>query len=176
MPLEEIEFFRKSMVLKEFKEGEDLIAPGENPDRLIFVQKGLFKMFEVTADGESIVKGFFRDYEMVMDHLAYFDRTVATHHVRALVPCTAFVGPIGFSDTLHQRHKDWYIIGLAVTQRMLKKASKRENDFLTLTASQRYENICKYLKDDIHRIPKKDIASYIGVQAESLSRVLRANR
>jgi len=51
---------------------------------------------------------------------------------------------------------------------------RRLMDNLSLTAEERYNNFCKRYPTLINNLPKKDIASYIGVTPEFFSRMMGA--
>jgi CRP-like cAMP-binding protein len=59
-----------------------------------------------------------------------------------------------------------------ITENSLVAYQQRLMDNLSLTAEERYNNFCKRYPTLIHTLPKKDIATYIGVTPEFLSRML----
>lgn len=50
---------------------------------------------------------------------------------------------------------------------------ERQIDLMTQTAEERYMKVLKEQPDLLHRIPQKYIASYLGITAQSLSRIRR---
>ncbi len=62
-----------------------------------------------------------------------------------------------------------------ITEKSLVASRQRVLDGLTLTAQQRYTNFCQVYPTLIHTLPQKQIAAYIGVTPEFLSK-MRATR
>lgn len=61
-----------------------------------------------------------------------------------------------------------------ITEKSLVSSRQRILDSLALTAQQRYDNFCSHYPTLIHTLPQKQIAAYIGVTPEFLSK-MRAN-
>lgn len=58
-----------------------------------------------------------------------------------------------------------------ITENSLVSAQQRLMDTLSLTAEERYNNFCRRYPTLIYVLPKKQIASYIGVTPEFFSRM-----
>ncbi|RYZ96743.1 MAG: Crp/Fnr family transcriptional regulator, partial [Sphingobacteriaceae bacterium] len=58
-----------------------------------------------------------------------------------------------------------------ITENSLVAYQQRLIDNLSLEAEERYNNFCKRYPSLINNLPKKDIASYIGVTPEFFSRM-----
>jgi len=58
-----------------------------------------------------------------------------------------------------------------ITENSLVASQQRMIDSLSLTAEERYNNFCRRYPTLIYNLPKKQIASYIGVSAEFFSRM-----
>jgi CRP-like cAMP-binding protein len=65
-------------------------------------------------------------------------------------------------------------LGRYVTERLYINNTKREKDFLTKTAEQRYRELLEKRPDIISIIPVNKIAKYLGIHPESLSRIRKS--
>jgi CRP/FNR family transcriptional regulator, anaerobic regulatory protein len=65
-------------------------------------------------------------------------------------------------------------LSLYVAQQLFLSRARREKDFLTLSAEERYLKLLEKDSELIKTIPVKKIASYLGIKAESLSRIRRS--
>jgi CRP-like cAMP-binding protein len=65
-------------------------------------------------------------------------------------------------------------LGRYVTERLYLNNTKREKDFLTKTAEQRYRELLEKRPDIISSIPVNKIAKYLGIHPESLSRIRKS--
>jgi hypothetical protein len=62
-------------------------------------------------------------------------------------------------------------LGRKLVEAAYLRKVKREKDFLSKTAEERYSEMIEYHKDYILQIPVNKIAKYLGVHPESLSRI-----
>ena len=65
-------------------------------------------------------------------------------------------------------------LGRYVTERLYLNNTKREKDFLTKNAEQRYRELLEKRPDIISSIPVNKIAKYLGIHPESLSRIRKS--
>lgn len=62
-------------------------------------------------------------------------------------------------------------LSLYIAQQMFLSRARREKDFLTLSAEERYKMLLEKAPQIIKHIPGNKIAKYLGIQPESLSRI-----
>ena len=65
-------------------------------------------------------------------------------------------------------------INLHIAQQMFLSRARREKDFLTLSAEERYKMLLEKEPEIIKHIPGNKIARYLGIQPESLSRIRKS--
>jgi len=65
-------------------------------------------------------------------------------------------------------------LSLYIAQQLFLSRARREKDFLTLSAEERYRFLVDKDPDVVKLIPGNKIAKYLGIQAESLSRIRKS--
>jgi CRP-like cAMP-binding protein len=65
-------------------------------------------------------------------------------------------------------------LSLYIAQQLFLSRARREKDFLTLSAEERYTQLLERDPEVIKLIPGTKIAKYLGIQPESLSRIRRS--
>lgn len=65
-------------------------------------------------------------------------------------------------------------LSLYIAQQLFLSRARREKDFLTLSAEERYKMLLEKDPEVIRLIPGNKIAKYLGIQAESLSRIRKS--
>ena len=80
-----------------------------------------------------------------------------------------------YSDflTLMEKNSIWSDIYREVLLRNYIFKTKREIEFVQFNAKERLNKFIDDERVDIHRIPKVHLASYLGIQPPSLSRLLK---
>lgn len=153
-----------------------LVRAGEHADTVYLLQEGLVRLFYVTPDGRERNKAFYQAGQVTGPLSAALTGSAAPFAIQALEPVDA----IGFRlpDLLQAvgGHR-----GLARMYReMLAEAfirnEQREAMLLTCNAEQRYQWLLDHEPELIGQVAQFHIASYLGIDAVSLSRLKRKHR
>ena len=78
-------------------------------------------------------------------------------------------------EKLYATHCKWESFGRQLMEHHLLEKEQRVIDQLSLTAHDRYLKIMNKHPEIIQNVPVKYIASFIGIQPESLSRIRKVN-
>lgn len=74
-------------------------------------------------------------------------------------------------EDLYSQNPKWYALGKHIFQEEFMKKCKRESSFLKSSAKERYLDFLVQYPNIDNRVPLFHIASYLGIQPESLSRI-----
>ena len=153
--------------------GELLVRAGDTGDNLYVLESGLVRLFYITPDGKERNKAFFAAGDVTGPVSAILNRTAAPFSIECLEPVEA----IAF------RHRDLEVarkgnpqLAQLYTQLLAQafvRNEQREAMLLTLNAEQRYRWLSEHEPELLQRVPQFHIASYLGVDAVSLSRLKR---
>ncbi len=147
------------------------IREGEVPTKIAFVISGLFRYVYTKANGEEFTKGlisennFISSYSaMVLKHASYFS-------IEALE--NSQILEIKWSSFMELLEKDvfWVRFLMKLVEKGFIIKEKRERDLLLLDAETRYKNFLLEFPGMEQRIKQGIIASYLGIQPETLSRI-----
>jgi hypothetical protein len=78
------------------------------------------------------------------------------------------------SSQLHDNYntsQNWERFGRIIAEKLFIDATERTESFLFLTGEQRYLNLLKRRPKIFERVPLYHIASHLGIERESLSRL-----
>ena len=151
-----------------------LIAEGAITRRLYFIHKGAVRVL-LNKGGKDITLQLFFEGEgaTVLESFLYGEQSPFA--IEAIEVCTLSVLPKEIFDQWmadNAAFKDWFY--QTAVQKQLQH-SKRLLSLITRTPAQRYEDLVKERPELLQRVPQQYIASYLGITAESLSRI-RARR
>lgn len=149
-----------------------ILRPEEIWRHCYWVSSGAVRLYYLDRDGKEHNKAFFVDGEFfwpVTQSLqtkpcGFFIETLCES---VLVTWEVTVFKAAFTDT------QWPRFSLPWVEGLLNAKMEREQDWLQLNASQRYEKLLATKPDWIHCIPDMHLASYLGITPESLSRIKR---
>lgn len=162
--------------LKNFDAEDYLVHAGESSDTLFLLQSGLVRLFYTTPDGRERNKAFFRAEHITGPVSAAMTSTPAPFSIQALEPVEALTMPYPALMAAAEQNASM----ARISQQMLAEAfirnEQREALLLTCNAEQRYQWLLDNETDLLGRVAQFHIASYLGIDAVSLSRLKRKHR
>jgi CRP/FNR family transcriptional regulator len=93
------------------------------------------------------------------------------HDVATLHICHSRSKPIRDQSYRHMCSSFWERFGRMIAEQSYKLTTQRVESFLFLDGEQRYIDLLKNQSHILDRIPLYHIASYLGLERESLSRL-----
>lgn len=156
---------------KELKKNQFLIQEGESVKYAYFIVSGLLKLTYTDDKGKEHIVSFAMENWWESDFPAYFNQTKATMSLKCLEDTYVFC------LSLENYHKMCFDIQ-KMESFFLKKSNlgfiasqQRILSLLTSNAKERYEQLLKQYPALFQRVPKNQLASYLGVSRETLSRL-----
>jgi len=154
-----------------FKRGDHLISAGNNFRQINFIVKGSGRMYRVDSNGNEtnvlwvIENGLLHDYESLLLNKP------TKFYIQATEDCEIIhIDYVQFEQLLNPT-KSWEHCGRMINQFVLIETFRRIQAYMFDTPEQLY---LKILEDEPYLIDKfsqENLASYIGVKRESLSRI-----
>lgn len=172
MPLsqEEIEGIVATMTIKQFKKGTVLLKEGQISTEVYFVLEGCVRQFYL-VDGEEKTNNFFTDEQWVISMNSFGQQKPSDHYMDCSIDCTLVVGTREKEEDLYKRFPKLETVSRKVMEKVFAEQQEIMSTYTTDTAEQRYLKLLKSRPDLFQKIPQYQIASYIGVKPESLSRI-----
>lgn len=156
---------------EEYKRGQFFVSEGEIPAKLGFIEKGLLKYFYIDHKGNEWIKYFSAENSFVASYGSFLFQTASLYSIEA-VEDTAILS-ISREIYMHQINSNlhWCIIARKFTEQIYFEKEIRESAFLKMNGTERYLNFLENYKHLVNRISVKDMASFLGLNPVSLSRI-----
>jgi CRP-like cAMP-binding protein len=162
--------FTGSLLQRNFKAGDLIIAKEQTENYLSFIDMGIIRYF-LEGDNKEITFDFAFKNSFFCAYDSFYSRKPTTIYIEALTDCALYSISYDNLQKLYQKCETAQKIGRTATEYLLGRKVKRELDLLTKTPQRRYEELLldhpKYIKE----IPLKFLASYLGIVPETLSRI-----
>ena len=157
-----------------FSKGASISRAGDVEERFYIVESGVQRM-SFPHDGEDVCVGFSYGHSWCGAFDSFVSRKPSRFDVVALTD-TVLVG-IEHTDlqTLFATVPAMERWGRLILEELVVGRATREIEQLSLTAEQRYERLVARSPQLLQLVPQKDIASYLRMKPETLSR-LRGRR
>jgi CRP-like cAMP-binding protein len=172
MPLsqEEIEGIVETMTIKQFKKGTVLLKEGQISTEVYFVLKGCVRQYYL-VDGEEKTHNFFTEEQWVISMNSFSQSKPSNHFLDCCLDSYLVVGNREKEEGLYKKFPKLETVSRRVMEKVFSEQQEIMSSYTTDTAEQRYLKLLKSRPDLFQKIPQYQIASYIGVKPESLSRI-----
>jgi len=152
------------------KRGQVLTDFGQVESTAYFLNSGVVEIGILSYQTLKTLDFFFTG-EFVCAYTSFLTQQPSDVRVVALTDCVAEVVryhdlQIAYSQSLTANY-----VGRIMNEQAYLRKVRREKDFLTKTAEERYNDLLKTHPDYIIQIPVNKIARYLGIHPESLSRI-----
>ncbi|TQF70794.1 Crp/Fnr family transcriptional regulator [Pseudoalteromonas luteoviolacea] len=151
--------------------GTRIFNQGDNCDYVYWVESGLLKAFYVTANGKETIKSFIKQDSIIGSLNAAYCQVPCTFSLETLEP--SLLVQIPFKKLL-EASKDSVVISQDIIRVLLGlalKKERREFELLTLSATERFNNLSNDDPQLVARLTQNDIAKYLGITPVALSRI-----
>ncbi|SDF54292.1 cAMP-binding domain of CRP or a regulatory subunit of cAMP-dependent protein kinases [Dyadobacter soli] len=169
---EEFAFVGKHFVFKKFKKHQFMVQQGEPVPYNYFLLSGLTKLVytDEATDKQHILAFAMEDW-WDNDFQAYYTRARATLSMECLEDTEALCLSLDDFDALRAGLPKIEHFFLEKVMAGFLASQRRILSLLTSNAQQRYEQLASQYPSLLQRLPKTQLAAYLGVSRETLSRM-----
>jgi CRP-like cAMP-binding protein len=172
MPLskEEIEAIAETMHVLHYKKGTVLLKEGQISTEVYFVLEGCVRQYFL-VDGEEKTNNFFTEEQWVISMNSFSQQIPSTHFITCSLDTTLVVGNREREEDLYKQFPNLATVSRKVMEKVFAEQQEIMASYTTDTPEQRYQKLLNSRPDLFQKIPQYQIASYVGVKPESLSRI-----
>jgi len=155
---------------KRYKKGDFFLEEGKICRYAGFIEKGIMRYY-INHDGEEKNYGFSRENNFVCNLESFAPQKPSHQVIQALEDCTVFVISYADLQQFYLEINEGERFGRLVIEQVFIQTLQDLNSFYTDTPERRYAKFINDHPDLQQRISQYHIASYVGVKAQSLSRI-----
>jgi CRP-like cAMP-binding protein len=160
---------------KVIKAKDFLVQQGEVSRQSAFVLNGCLRGYTIDSNGFEHVLSFAPKDWWIADMYSLLSQKPGNLNIEAMVDTEVVLISKTNQDLMYEKVPKLERFFRIIIEKSLVAYQQRLNDNLSLTANERYMKFCKTYPQLINEIPQKQIAAYIGVTPEFLSK-LRAKQ
>ena len=159
------------LAIADYRKGDPLVRQGDEEMEQFFILEGMLKRVVSNPEGREMILRFAADTEMDTSYAAWRLRTPVPYSIVAVTKVrTAELSMPLWVDFL-ERHED---VKLRFEYEVMKLMSEVMAHSITLHLLDAPGRLSRFLRKHPElagRIPKKELASYLNLSAETLSRL-----
>lgn len=171
LPEEDKTLLLEAFEKRTFKEGDTLFRGGQVCREMFFVNKGVLRILASNAKGQDVTHYFLGENQFCTILQSFNNGVMAEETIQAA--CDAEVMVVSRTALLELYGRISYLQGLIdqITQQRLLDKIQIRNAYLGQDAVTRYKLFMMRQPDIALRVSLKDIASYLEITPQSLSRI-----
>jgi CRP/FNR family transcriptional regulator len=155
---------------KQVKHKEHFLTEGKTCQEIGFINKGYFRTYYL-SNRKEINTQFNFENEFVVDYDSFLQEKPSRYFIQALEDTEIVTFNLQALQNAYAQSKNWERFGRIMAEQSYKLTAERVESFLFLDGEQRYLYLLKKHPYIFDRIPLYHIASYLGLERESLSRL-----
>jgi len=167
----EWEMLRGKWLKREFKAKSVIATEGSVVNNIYFIQNGLLRTYYL-QDGKEINTYFACDGQFITSFSSFISQTPSLESLEAIEDSTVYSISFETMSELYKQASKFEKLGRILAEKNYLCVIDRTRKMQTLAAREKYLDFLEsYDKKIVQRVPQHQIASYLGIAAESLSRV-----
>lgn len=167
----EQEYFISLLDSKKIKAKQFLLKAGDICKESAFVTFGCLRGYTVDKEGVEHILSFAPQDWWMGDMYSMLSQKPGNLNIEAMVDTELTVLSKKDQDALYEKVPKFERFFRIITEKSLVAYQQRLMDNLSLTAQERYLKFCNTYPAIINTIPQKQVAAYIGVTPEFLSKL-----
>jgi len=160
----------RALLVQEFPKGSYLLKTNNIPKACYFVLQGCVRQYKM-VDGEEKTVDFFTPKHGTVTSNCYINQTPADYSLVCNVDTLVIVGDASIDANM----KEQFPILKEITAKMIEqewgKTKERFTNFVAASPEERYLHLLEHRPALLQYAPLHQIASYLGMKPESLSRI-----
>ena len=170
---QQLHLIRSQAVEKTYPAGAYFSEAGRVAREIGFIVQGVFRVCYFDRDGTEVTKYFLEENNFIVDLQSYQYQLPSAEYVQAVTEVRALVFSARAWQLLGHTIVDWAKVESNLITRALLEKINRRSPLVSTDAATRYAQFLTAFPALANRVPLSQLASYIGVTPQTLSRIRR---
>jgi CRP-like cAMP-binding protein len=165
-----------SLAVVDYRKGDVLLSQGAHEMEQYFVLDGILKRVVASPEGKEMILRFAKEDDMDTSYAAWKLRTPAPYSIRAVTKARVAKLPLPQWAAFLDAHPDLKDDFEYEVMHLMSEVMAHTITLHLLDAPGRVHRFLRKHSELSERVPKKELASYLNLSAETLSRLKHAGK
>lgn len=168
---EEQQAIAEDILIEEYKKGTVLLRQGDVPTKCYFVLKGCVRQHSIDEKGKEVTSNFYTEEQAISIFNHHKLDKSSEYTITCLEDSVLVVGDLDTQKDMYNKYNQLE----SMTRTMIEESFGQVQDefaaFIASTPEERFNALLLKRPHLINRVPQHQLASYLGITPESLSRI-----
>lgn len=161
---------------KSFGKKAILSSPGQVPQEIFFLTRGLLRVIVTDVEGTDHSMHFALENQFIADYSSFILKQPSLQTLQALEPVEVIVMPRAAIDWGYANLQQGEKLGRLIAEYYFIYQDDRIRNLYARTPKDRYDAITQVFPNIHNRVPQHMIASYLGITPVHLSRLKKSGQ
>ena len=166
----DIKILEELVPIRQYEKGEFLLRAGDLSNAFFFNSKGLIRLYYL-QEGEEKTAYFYGEGSFISAYASFIKQEPCSFFLQATEETEVAVIGLEASQKLLAHSSKFDLLARAAMEEEMISLQEIIASLLTLRPEQRYAELLEKNPEIFQKVPQIQIASFIGVKPESLSRI-----
>jgi len=167
---EEKQGILEAFPIKTYKKGTNLLTEGQVAKDAFLVIKGCVRKYSIEG-GEEKTTGFYTEFQSAINFDSMANNSPSKYYFTLTEDCIVAILNSEKETALYKKFPRFGEVCRVEMEKMLGANQEDLSAFINTTPKERYLNLLKERPNLINRVPQYQLASYLGIKPETLSRI-----
>jgi len=159
---------------KQFKKKDHLLRERQISTNVYFIEEGLVRAFYINEKGEELTNWFMKEGDVIFSVASFLEQAPSHEYITALEDCSVYYISYVQLQAIYKEFPEFNYHGRVLTEKYYRLSLQRESFIKRTSSLERYQRLLEHEPYLLARAALQDIATYLGMSPEMLSKV-RAN-
>lgn len=158
------------VTIKTFKKGEFILMEGDILHMCYFILKGCVREYYI-KDGEEKTTNFYIEQDPISPMTGNAQKTPSKYFLECLEDTIVSSSSVEQEEEMFKKFPKFESLCRVKVEEMFGEHQQRFANYMTSTPTERYLHLRETKPELLDRVPQYQLASFIGVKPETLSRI-----
>ncbi len=161
----------KEVPIVSVKKGTVLLEQGDEPRNCIFVMQGCVRQYRVDELGNELTSDFYTEEQWITIFYERDQDQVSKFSLSCVEDCILVMGDVNLKTAMFSQHAHLKDMTYRMLEEKIGEIKEDLSGFMSSSPEERVKALKQNRPDLFKRVPQHQLASYLGLTPESLSRI-----
>lgn len=168
---EEQQAIADAVLIEEYKKGTLLLRQGAIPAKCYFVLQGCIRQYAIDETGKEVTSNFYTEEQAIANFNHHKQDKSSAYSLTCLEDCILVVGDLDSEKDMYNKYSQLEAMTRMMIEQNFGEVQDELASFIASAPEERYKALLRKRPHLVDRVPQYQLASYLGITPESLSRI-----